>query len=257
VTSPLRATRAATTFLTRIPVGGFPFSEDERRWSPAYFPAVGAALGAAQALVFVVAAPLGPRPAAILAVGAGLLLTGAFHEDGLADTADALGAATHAPERLLEVLKDSRIGTFGAAALITSLGLRFALLAELGPHAALGLVLAQGLSRVPPVWQIATLPYVTEPGRARSQGVVQAGTPQAWLATGFGALLLIVAASRPWLSIGSLLALAVALVAVGLGTASRYRARAGGITGDFLGATQQVGELVVLVVLVAARAGGT
>jgi adenosylcobinamide-GDP ribazoletransferase len=167
----IRAIRAATVFLTRVPVGGFPFSDEEWKWAPSCFPVVGLAVGGLLVAVHAGLAPLGPWPAAILTVTAGLLVTGAFHEDGLADSADALGGATHAPERLLEILKDSRVGTFGASALFLSLLVRIALLVSLGPDGGLGLILCHALARVGPVGLIARVPYVTDPARARSSGV--------------------------------------------------------------------------------------
>jgi len=247
----LRALRAATIFLTRVPVGGFPFSEDEWKWAPSCFPIVGLLIGILLAVLHGWLGPLGPWPAATLTVAAGLLITGAFHEDGLADSADALGGATHAPERLLEILKDSRIGTYGASALILSLMVRVGLLVSLGAAAGAGLILAHALARVGPVWLIARLPYVTDPQRARSSGVAQARDPQARLASLVGAGVL----AGAWVA-GTISALAVAvLVAVvaGIAWASGrfYVSRAGGITGDFLGATEQLGEIAVLVVLVA------
>lgn len=247
---PLRATRAAVVFLTRIPVGGGAYSEEEWRWAPGFFPLVGAAVGLAAAAVHMASFPLGSGPAAVLSVAAGLLLTGAFHEDGLADTADALGGSLGDEQRLLEILKDSRIGTFGAVALIVSLTLSFTLLAELGRGAMLGLVLAHGLSRVPPVWQLAMLPYITRPEESRSGEIVQSGAMQAWLATLLGACLLGAAWLGGGLSLRAAFWIPVSLTALGLFSGWRYRLRAGGFCGDFLGATQQLGYVAVLAVLV-------
>jgi adenosylcobinamide-GDP ribazoletransferase len=98
--------------------------------------------------------------ASVATVAALALVTGAFHEDGLADTADALGGAFDR-EKLFAILKDSRIGSFGATALILVLLLRIAALAKLGPMAAGGLLLGQTLSRTTPVWMMAALPYAT------------------------------------------------------------------------------------------------
>ncbi len=91
MTSPLRAARAAFVFLTRIPVGGFPYSPAEWRWAPAYFPLVGAFVGALAGGVLEGLRPLGVTAAAYAALAVMLLVTGALHEDGLADTSDALG----------------------------------------------------------------------------------------------------------------------------------------------------------------------
>lgn len=249
-----RETRAALVFLTRIPVGGWPYEDEEWKGAPSRFPVVGALLGGALAAVHLVVAPLGPWPAAILCVSVGLLLTGAFHEDGLADTADALGGAIHSPERLMEILKDSRIGTFGAVALIASLSMRFALLARLGGDAPAAFVISESLSRVPPVVQLALMPYITDPERARSAGIAQAGPAQAWVAVATGGAVLLVSAFVADLSALGVLSVAAALAVIGVGTAWRYDARAGGICGDFLGTTQQLGVVAVLAVLTLAWA---
>jgi adenosylcobinamide-GDP ribazoletransferase len=242
----VRAVRAAVVFLTRVPLGGFPYREAEWRWAPAWFPLVGAAVGAVAAVVSWLARGAGPFAAAALAVSAAMLVTGAFHEDGLADTADALGGA-YDREKLFVILKDSRIGSFGAAALVMSLVLRVALLAQLGPAAPLALVLSGALSRVPPVWLMAALPYVTSPEAARSRPVARGGPAQALWATGVAAA--IAAGSHAFTLSGALAAAGVALGSA-LVCGWRFQVRAGGITGDFLGATQQVAECALLLALV-------
>jgi adenosylcobinamide-GDP ribazoletransferase len=240
----VRGLRAAVVFLTRVPVGGFPYADADWHWAAAWFPLVGAAVGAVAGGVAWLAAGAGPFVAAALAVIASLLLTGAFHEDGLADTADALGGA-YDREKLFAILKDSRIGSFGAAALCMALVLRVALLARLGVAAPLALVLVGALSRVAPVWLMAALPYVTAASTSRSRPVARGGPAQAIVATVLGGG--IAAAMRV-----SPLA-AVALAAVSLGAALvcgwRFHVRAGGLTGDFLGATQQVCECALLLTL--------
>ena len=97
----------------------------------AWLPLVGLVLGGACAAVWALVAPLGPWVAAMSVLVASILLTGAFHEDGLADTADALGGA-HDRARIFVILKDSRVGAFGALALVISVASRLVLLAELG-----------------------------------------------------------------------------------------------------------------------------
>src|SRR5206468_2954946 len=107
----LRGGRAAVTFLTRVPVGGFPFTAKEWRWCSAWFPLVGAGVGMGAAVVCWATQAAGPWVSAVLAIAASLLITGAFHEDGLADTADALGGSPVGDrEKIFEILKDSRIG---------------------------------------------------------------------------------------------------------------------------------------------------
>lgn len=244
----LRGLRAALTFLTRVPVGGFPYSEAEWRWAPGWFPAVGLLIGCVCAAVDLALLPAGPWPAATASVIAGLLLTGAFHEDGLADTADALGGA-YTRERLLEILKDSRVGSFGAAALTMALLLRVACLAALGPAAPAALIVVHACSRVPPIWLMRALPYVTSDAAARSRLVARPGDAQVLLATASGGLVLLAAIALGPLSTAQAGALALVGVGAALVAGWRFVVRAGGVTGDFLGATQQVVEGLGLLAL--------
>jgi adenosylcobinamide-GDP ribazoletransferase len=250
-----RALRAAAGLLTRVPVGGFPFTDDELRWSSAYLPLVGAAIGAALGLAFPLFARAGSFVAAAAVVALSLLLTGAIHEDGLADTADALGGGA-TPERVLAILKDSRIGAFGAAALTSTLLLRVAALARLGPLAPSALVLAHGVSRLAPTLLLILLPYVT-PSTARKSGpLANARAPQGAVAVA-GALAIAVSVAR----LGALSALEIA-AALGAATlvialaGARFYARAGGVTGDFLGAAQQLAECAMLLTLAVVRGDG-
>ncbi len=244
----LRGLRAALTFLTRVPVGGFPYSDAEWRWAAGWFPMVGLLIGCACAAVDLMLLPAGPWPAAAASVIAGLLLTGAFHEDGLADTADALGGA-YTRDRLMEILKDSRVGSFGAAALTMALLLRVACLAALGPAAPAAIVVVHACSRVPPIWLMRALPYVTSDAASRSRLVARPGHAQVLLATLSGGLVLLAAVALALLSIGQAWALVVVGVGVALVGGWRFVVRAGGITGDFLGATQQVVEGLGLLAL--------
>jgi adenosylcobinamide-GDP ribazoletransferase len=246
--SAVRGARAAFVFLTRIPVGGFPYSGDEWRWSVAHFPLVGALLGALLACVDRALLPLGELPAALGTVAASLLLTGAFHEDGLADTSDALGGAFDR-DKIFAILKDSRIGAFGACALIVSIVGRAALLARLGPYAAWALPLVGAAARVGPIWQLAILPYVTPDGVARSSGVARAGFVQASVGTAWAIAVALGLASTQHVNGVRAAGVFGAVAAVAIVSGWRYVRRAGGITGDFLGATEQLCELSVLGVL--------
>ena len=185
----ISACRAAFFFLTRIPVGGFPYTPEAWRWSSGWFPFVGLVIGTAMAAVWLAVAGAGVLPAAALVTAVGMLLTGAFHEDGLADTADALGGVVDR-EKVFEILKDSRIGAFGAACLFITLLLRISLLARLGELAPATvpalIILSQCLARTPPVWLMATIPYVTMDETSKSKLVTRAGYGQAWLATEIG-----------------------------------------------------------------------
>jgi adenosylcobinamide-GDP ribazoletransferase len=246
--APLRGVRAAFIFLTRIPVGGFPYRSEDWTWALAHAPFVGLVLGALLGALDRVLLPLGELAAAILVVGASLLLTGAFHEDGLADTSDALGGA-HDRERIFAILKDSRVGTFGAAALVVSIVGRAALVARLGSSAAWALAVMGCSARVGPVWLVASLPYVSV-AQTKSGEVTRGGVAQAIAATGWFAAALFGAVRLGWLSPARIAALVLSMAAVTLVTGWRYKVRAGGITGDFLGATEQLGELVALAVMV-------
>lgn len=247
------AARAALTFLTRLPLGGYPISPAVWRWCAAFFPFAGLVVGAAMGAAFALTRNLGAAPAAWISVIGGLFLTGAFHEDGLADTADALGGAS-TRARLFEILKDSRIGTFGAVALIGALGLRVSLLARLDADAPVALLVSQTLSRVPPVWLMRVLPYVTPAETARSKPLAVGGTPQALVATFIGMVTAWCAWRGGRVDATACAVLPLSLMAVALVCGWRWRARAGGLTGDFLGATQQSADLAVLVVLTATQA---
>ena len=247
----LRSIRAATIFLTRVPVGGFPYSRAEWAWASAQFPLVGGLVGAATGAVFAALRPSGALGAAIVAFGIAMVLTGAFHEDGLADTSDALGGAFDR-EKLRAILKDSRVGTFGAAALVVSIGGRAAFLARLAPGSFVAIVAAMGFvaasARVGPVWQMVALPYATEQG-AKSRDVTRARLPQALVATTYAALAAVVACTFGGMSVARAVAVVGIQMAIVAVTSCRYVVRLGGISGDFLGATEQLGELGGLLVV--------
>jgi adenosylcobinamide-GDP ribazoletransferase len=255
--SPMRSARtffagarAALAFLTRIPCGKQPVSEAALAWAPAWFPAVGCMLGLAGSLVLLGLARAGSMVASVAAVAFLALVTGAFHEDGLADSADALGGAFDRP-KLFTILKDSRIGSFGAAALVLVLLLRITALAKLGPVAMVALVLSQTVSRTTPVWLMAVLPYVSPSETARSEKAVTRNAGQAVVATLFAAITTTGLALGQYLPLpGVLVAMAVAVGLVAV-CGWRFHVRAGGITGDFLGATQQLTDAAILVTLAA------
>jgi adenosylcobinamide-GDP ribazoletransferase len=238
--------RLAASFLTRVPVGAgraTPPADPDAALARAvpWFAVVGAAVGGFAALVYAAAHWLvAPLPAAVLAVTAAVVVTGAFHEDGLADTADALWGG-HDVERRLAILKDSRHGTFGVAALVLGLGLRISLVATLAPAAAAGALVAAGaLGRGAAVALMATTPTARADGLGASyvRALRRRGA-------GFGvlaALALGAAALAGWV---------VAAAAAALGAAWIVRrlavAKLGGLVGDVLGAAEQVAELAVLV----------
>lgn len=262
---PLRALRAAFVFLTRIPVGGFPYSPDDFRWASAHFPFVGLVIGALGSGVLWFARPLGPELASLVALSLTVYLTGAFHEDGLADTLDALGGA-HSKKKVLEILKDSRIGTYGGAGLVLSLVARLLALAELTkvtlstpygavPSSIVVLPLTHVLARVGPVYLMRFLPYASEEG-AKGSSVARGGeTPQLCVASlwGLGASGLAVHLGLPPILLG---AAGLLLAALLIHLARRFVRAVGGFTGDFLGASEQLGEILVLLLAVSVIAKG-
>jgi adenosylcobinamide-GDP ribazoletransferase len=237
-----RALLAAVAFLTRAPVGRLVAltPKDVARGAP-LFPLVGAGVGAAGAgVALLLAPPLSPYLAAAIAVAFTVALTGAFHLDGLADTLDATGAATR--ERSLEIMRDSRIGTYGAAGVALALVIRIAAVAQLLGGGVLGAWIAAGaVARAASVTLAAAQPYAREAG---GTGGVLTGAHGAWGAPVGSAIAL--AALR---LDGLLVAGAAGLVTLLLGIV--FRRWLGGVTGDTLGATSEAAELVALVVAAA------
>jgi adenosylcobinamide-GDP ribazoletransferase len=232
----------AARFLTRLPTPATPFSPDAIDRSARYFPIVGQLVGVVCAAVWLAAGRLWPGlPAAALAVGAGVLMTGALHEDGLADTADGLGGGRDREHRLA-IMKDSRIGGYGALALVLAIVLKITLLAAMTPwKAAVALVVAYGGGRAAAVVVMAALPYGGNPGAAKIQPAPgQVSWPEAALALALSA----------WPLIGLGVARAVLAVALGGGAAALLaltsRRLIGGVTGDILGAVEQLAEIGLL-----------
>jgi adenosylcobinamide-GDP ribazoletransferase len=232
----------AVQFLTRLPVPASPgFTPARLTAATRYYPLVGALIGALVALVYALALlAWPPLVAVLLSIAAGLALTGAFHEDGLADMFDGVGGGL-TRDRALEIMKDSRIGTYGAAALILALALKAAMLAAMPPWAViLALIAGHGLSRFSAVLVIATSGYVRDHGTAKpvADGVsreslgIAAGTALVLgvaVAIGFG----------PMAALMGLLGLAVGHWAM----RRIFERKLGGYTGDCLGAVQQGSEI--------------
>jgi adenosylcobinamide-GDP ribazoletransferase len=253
---PLRGARAAFAFLSRIPVGGFPYRALDWRWAPAHFPLVGLVVGALSALMFWLMHPVGAGLAAVLSLALSILLTGAFHEDGLADSADALGGG-HDRESILAILKDSRIGAYGALALGLSLALRLAAIGQLRPEASMLIVLVHCLARIGPVWLLATKPYVSSQSTSKGRVVAETGVTQALTASLYGLLTLAICSWAGWIGLLDAAVVCGALLAATLLLARFFQSRLGGVTGDLLGASEQLGELVAWVALAVSMATRT
>lgn len=240
----------SVSYFTRLPVAGLvEYSEAGLERASGWFPFVGWLVAAVAVGVLLLAAQALPLEVAILlSMAAGILFTGAFHEDGLADTADGFGPVADR-EKALAVMKDSRLGTFGALGLGLVLAIKFLALSHFGTAnaAAVALAVAHPLSRLGVVAVVATQPYVSQ-SASRSRAVAQRLPAGGWLIALPAALLpLAVFVSWPV----ALIALGVMVLITGLlGVA--YRRRFGGYTGDTLGALQQISEIGVLLTLLAA-----
>ncbi len=243
----LRLVGVALQFLTRVPVRvGF-----DPLWlnqSARHFPLVGALVGAVAALVLWAAGWLFPHAVAVgLSMLATMVLTGAFHEDGLADTCDALGGAV-SRERALEIMKDSRIGTYGAVGLVLVLGLKASTLAVLPlVWAMAALLLAHTVSRTAAVALIRFLPYAGDVSQAKAKPLAER-ISGGGLCVALGWPLVLGVALIVWRhGWCPMVATSWALAALGAWACGRwFMRRLGGITGDALGATQQLTELLVL-----------
>ena len=247
----------ALQFFTRIPVTGrladwVGFSPAMLRASAAHFPGVGWVVGGLTALVFwglmqtLAVQPAAPWVAAVLSTAFSVWLTGAFHEDGLADTADGLGGAV-SRERALDIMKDSRIGSYGAIALVLALLAKVLLLGLLSQAggaslAAWALFGAHVSSRLWPLAVIRTLPHVGDTAQSKSKPLadtIGTGGLVVALLWSLSAMALV-----GWRAPGGHWLWALAGGLLGLVWIWRVlRQRLQGFTGDGLGATQQLSEL--------------
>ncbi len=242
--------KTAVAFLTRLPMqhpqGAMPanFARAQR-----VFPLVGAAIGAAAGFACLGMRMIGlpDLAAAALALGASALLTGALHEDGLADVADGFGGGRDVAAKL-EIMRDSRLGTYGALILLVSFVAKLSALAALPDGSVVqGLIAAHALARGVLPFMAMSLSYARKDGLAAT-----AGRPDFSTAATAGALALLIALlSLPW---GAALRAALAAAACAIGMAWLARRQIGGQTGDVLGATEQLGETAILLLLAATLA---
>ncbi len=252
----LRHYLLAVQFFTRIPVSGklaewVGYSPAMLRASAAHFPGVGLLVAAVALVVYACvdwllgAQAFTPLVAGVLSTIATVMATGGFHEDGLADVADGLGGG-YQRERVLEIMKDSRVGAFGAMALVLVFAAKFALLAQLG-GAGLGIVLwamlgAHMLSRFWPLLAVRTLPHVGDTATSKSKPLADQISLRALLTALLWCVLPMVLCG---LALGwRAVALATLCSALGAGYMGwRFKVRLQGFTGDCLGAIQQIGEV--------------
>jgi adenosylcobinamide-GDP ribazoletransferase len=242
--SRVPSARAAVAFLTRLPVGGGAVSAEQLSRAALWFPAVGLLVGGVMGGVRALAGTvLDPAPATVLALLAAMLVTGALHEDGLADTADAIGA--HVPrERRLEILRDSRVGTYGALALVVAFAFALVVLAPLDDGDFLRAAL---VGHVVGRWSILPQSLVLASARPGGAGaLVRAGAATTVLASAY-TVAVAIAAGRPE---AGAVALGVAVLLTA-GAVPLFRATLGGATGDTFGALTKVVELGCYAALVA------
>lgn len=243
----------AVQFLTRIPTPQL--SDFQPEWiqqSARYYPAVGLLVGSLSGVVLWGAAQLwGPWIAAVLAVASGMALTGCFHEDGLADTADGIGGG-QTRSRRLEIMKDSRLGTYGSSVLFLNLALHILCVATLTSISPLlgvaGLIASHAMGRSIAVTAMAVMPYGGDPGMAKEGKPDRTSALNVLIAIIIGAMPLL-ALTLPAAAIGLSGGLAVAIVPAWL--AWKYL---GGRTGDVLGAIEQAFEIGFLLAVVAVMA---
>jgi adenosylcobinamide-GDP ribazoletransferase len=230
----------ALQFMTRVPIRFVGLDSARLSRASIWFPAAGLLVGALSAWAYALVSPHLGRPlAALAAVLVTVMITGGLHDDGLADCADAFGGGWAREDRL-RILKDSRIGTFGALALILSVGSRILLLAAMPAGVVFKYIIsAHVLARCAPL----PLSAVLKPARGpEGQGGRMAGATS-WLTVALGTVMAVAVAAlflraAAWQPI-----LGVAILTLASG--AYYRRQLGGITGDCMGATIQISEIAV------------
>ncbi|MEL6114058.1 adenosylcobinamide-GDP ribazoletransferase [Photobacterium sp. SP02] len=238
----------AVSFFSRLPIpASTPYSDERMNRAGRYFALVGLVLGALCAIAYSLSAAwLPPQFAVFITMVFSLLLTGAFHEDGLTDMADGIGGGMTTERRLI-IMKDSRIGTYGAATLIMALLGKFIMLSYLAVHTELAVILliAYTLSRTVAASLIFDMPYVSDASTSKSKPLANAQTvPELLFSVATGVLVCLV------LTPDLALVLIVAAVLFRIGFKAWLNARLGGFTGDCLGAAQQLMELLIYLILI-------
>jgi adenosylcobinamide-GDP ribazoletransferase len=242
----------AVRFFTRLPVPAWVGHSDEAlNCSARYFPTVGALVGAIGALVYLAAAQFWPPAVAVLlSMAATIYATGAFHEDGLSDMVDGIGGGWD-KLRILEIMKDSRVGSYGVVALVLALLGKFLLLSALDPVLLpLALIAGHTVSRFCSTLLLATMDYVREDLHSKAKPLATR------LSTGeLLVALAAVIATLALLPLAKVLAACALAVLATLWLAAKFRRWLGGYTGDCLGATQQVSEIAFYLGLLATLPG--
>ena len=238
----------AHTFLTRLPLPQPRGTIDPERFarSAVAFPLGGLTVGAAAGAVRFAADPIGPLVAVVAALAVAPLLTGAFHEDGLADTADGLGPLDRG--RRLEAMRDSRLGTFGVLALVFSVLARFALLAPLGVRdCVLALIAGHVLGR----WSTLPLALRSTPTQPDGLGTFLLRPRTEEVAWASALALLIAGPALVAIHPAALPVAVVVAAGVTFACGEFWKRAFGGVTGDTYGATNQLVEIATLAAVAA------
>lgn len=268
LTQFIREYLLALQFFTRIPITGrlanwVGFSPELLRASTAHFPGVGLVVGCVAAAAYYLPQTLlpdttfTPLVAAVFSTIATVMLTGGFHEDGLADVADGLGGSHHR-ERALEIMKDSRVGSFGVMALVLALLCKVALLAILGSvegvpaageaspfnnwYVCVALWMGHIVSRGLPLLVIRLLPNVGDSATSKSKLLTDQISNSSLLLALTWCLSTLALAGLALEAVNLIVACSFALVAM-LWLLNLFQRRLQGFTGDCLGTTQQVCEI--------------
>jgi adenosylcobinamide-GDP ribazoletransferase len=254
----LRLFFVALQFFTRIPIhpkltAWMDWTPERLRASSRYFSLVGWLVGTIAALAYFAVAPLwGALIAGIGAIATSAWITGAFHEDGFADYFDSFGAGSDRA-KALDIMKDSRIGTFGALALVILSALKIAALAQLNLlNAMLALLCAHALGRTSACAVLARLNYVRFDNDAKSKPLAERmNAGELAVALAIGSAPLIAACSIELISLKLALSIALVIAIATLLFARHLQKRLGGFTGDTLGAMEQLTEVLVLLLFAA------
>lgn len=244
----LRSFLTAVQFFTRLPVPAWVgHSAQQLEQAARYLPLVGILVGALSASILWLSAQVLPLALAVgLSMAASILITGAFHEDGLSDFADGFGGG-HSKEKILAIMKDSRIGAYGAIAIALVLLLKYQALLELcrmhtPKYAIAAIIAAHAFSRLMAASIMLTQPYVREDDSARARPAARLSPASFAIALAISAAALYYLYSTAPQATPVISAIAAALL-MRIYLAWRLRVRLGGYTGDCLGAVQQLSEL--------------
>jgi adenosylcobinamide-GDP ribazoletransferase len=244
----------ALSFFTRIPVPkSMHYSPSKLNQANRYFSLVGLLLAVLQGGIFIIFIQILPLSIALLlALAAGLILTGAFHEDGLADMADGIGGGLTTEQRL-SIMKDSRVGTYGVVTLTSIMALKYLLLFELAQQEAanplsfvITLSLGFALSRALAASLIFNTPYVSELSGSKSKPLASAQSRQELLI-----LFLVALLPALFFSFYQVMTILLLLALFRVLLRTWLIEKIGGFTGDCLGATQQISEVIIYIVLLA------